>query len=346
MSHLGDVSASQRVLSSCTGAFITALFLTPFDVVKTRLQAQQRSIYGPKSVFASASGQRLLFCPSLINQLCICGAGVADASTIAATTRLHFAGTMDAFLRIPQYEGVPSLWKGLPPTLLIAVPGTVIYYTSYDQLKLAMGYKENYLGKDNVNWAPAVAGSLARIIAGSIVSPIELMRTKLQAQKDLNYAELTSVIKRSIRSDGIRPLYRGLPASLLRDVPFSVVLWMSYENLKTMLNNAVNIKSTFVLPFVAATISGGAAGLVTQPFDVIKTHHQMRVGELEEAGAERFPTMMSTARKIWQHYGWRGLLAGMSARVVKVGIACALMISSYEFFKSYFRTQNRLRIEN
>ena len=42
------------------------------------------------------------------------------------------------------------------------MPGTVIYYTSYDQLKLAMGYKENYLGKDNVNWAPAVAGSLAR----------------------------------------------------------------------------------------------------------------------------------------------------------------------------------------
>ena len=34
---------------------------------------------------------------------------------------------------------------------------------------------------------------------------------------------------------------------------------MSYENLKTMLNNAVNIESTFVLPFVAATISGGVS---------------------------------------------------------------------------------------
>ena len=50
-------------------------------------------LIGCRSV-ASASGQRLLFCPSLINQLCICGAGVANASTIAATTRLHFAGTM------------------------------------------------------------------------------------------------------------------------------------------------------------------------------------------------------------------------------------------------------------
>jgi solute carrier family 25 protein 39/40 len=111
------VSPSQQILSSCTGAVITSLFLTPFDVVKTRLQAQQRNIYGPKLAIGPGS-QRLLFCSSIVNQLCICGAGVADSNTIASASRgVHYTGTLDAFLRIPRYEGFTALWRGLPPTL-------------------------------------------------------------------------------------------------------------------------------------------------------------------------------------------------------------------------------------
>ena len=34
-----------------------------------------------------------MFCSSIVNQLCICGAGVADTSAIA-TRSLHFSGTL------------------------------------------------------------------------------------------------------------------------------------------------------------------------------------------------------------------------------------------------------------
>ena len=32
-------------------------------------------------------------------------------------------------------EGISSLWSGLSPTLVLAVPTTVVYFTSYEQLK-------------------------------------------------------------------------------------------------------------------------------------------------------------------------------------------------------------------
>ena len=38
-------------------------------------------------------------------------------------------------MKIARYEGVSSLWSGLPPTLLMAVPATVIYFATYETIK-------------------------------------------------------------------------------------------------------------------------------------------------------------------------------------------------------------------
>ena len=41
---------------------------------------------------------------------------------------------------------------------------------------------------------------------------------------------------------------------------------------------------------------------------------------------------------IWTAEGYKGLTRGMTARMAKVAPACAIMISSYEFGKSYFES--------
>ena len=47
----------------------------------------------------------------------------------------YFNGTLDAFVKIGKTEGISSLWSGLSPTLVLAVPTTMIYFTAYEQLK-------------------------------------------------------------------------------------------------------------------------------------------------------------------------------------------------------------------
>ena len=42
----------------------------------------------------------------------------------------------DALVKISNQEGVRSLWSGLSPTLVLAVPATIVYFVSYEQLRL------------------------------------------------------------------------------------------------------------------------------------------------------------------------------------------------------------------
>ena len=78
-------------------------------------------------------------------------------------------------LKISRLEGVSSLWSGLSPTLVLAVPTTVTYFTMYEQLKV----KINRLVSDKKEasgWVSLTAGGLARLIAVTLVSPLELTR--------------------------------------------------------------------------------------------------------------------------------------------------------------------------
>ena len=53
-----------------------------------------------------------------------------------------------------------------------------------------------------------------------IVTPLELFRTKKQSEK-LSYRQLGQAVRVSVKQGGPLSVYRGLSATLLRDVPFS-----------------------------------------------------------------------------------------------------------------------------
>jgi solute carrier family 25 protein 39/40 len=47
-----------------------------------------------------------------------------------------------------------------------------------------------------------------------------------------------------------------------------------------------------------------------------------------------------TIRKIYAQGGVKGLFTGLTPRLVKVAPACAIMISTFEYGKSFFQTYN------
>ena len=56
--------------------------------------------------------------------------------------------------------------------------------------------------------------------AATVISPLELIRTKMQSEK-LTYRQVHTAIKGMLRHEGFLSLWKGLGPSLLRDVPFS-----------------------------------------------------------------------------------------------------------------------------
>ncbi|XP_050696247.1 probable mitochondrial glutathione transporter SLC25A40 isoform X1 [Eriocheir sinensis] len=334
---MSDLQPVQQMVSSCTGALITSVFMTPFDVVKVRLQAQQR---------AELASKCFLYCNGLMDHICRC------AETLSVHTQgnawynrpvpVHLNGTLDAFVKISRQEGMQSLWSGLSPTLVVALPNTVIYFTSYEQLRTVLN---RYLLLDSTEPSSLIggaAGGLARVWSVTLVSPFELVRTKMQATT-MTYKELAMVMRREVSTGGVRSLWRGWVPTVLRDVPFSILYWLSYEKQKILMNQQC---PSFQFTLIAGAVSGGIAGTLTLPLDVIKTHRQIEIGE------ELFSDSTKASRSTWemlQHIyrqqGVRGLFSGLVPRLAKVMPACAIMISTYEYAKKFFRNRGQHIIE-
>lgn len=146
-----------------------------------------------------------------MDHLCPCPAANVNGSIPKPAVPLN--GTIDAFIKISRSEGVYSLWSGLGPTLVSALPSTVIYFVAYEQIKRQLiSVHHKIYGKTSDTmplYVPLMSGIMSRIFAVTAVSPIELIRTKMQSQK-LSYADLSTAIKDLVRNEGVFALWKGL----------------------------------------------------------------------------------------------------------------------------------------
>lgn len=220
----------------------------------------------------------------------------------------------------------------------MAIPANVIYFTGYDSLRASPWSPFSSL---NSTWAPLLAGSAARTIAATAISPLELFRTRLQAAgAGSTFADTVAGVRGMVAREGVASLWRGLGLTLWRDVPFSGVYWLGYEAIKEGLRverergwragaplrmgggggvvpRELHEESTFADAFVAGAVSGAGAALLTTPFDVGKTRRQVQGGR----GA-----MVGVLYGIWRAEGWAGLMRGCVPRMLKVAPACAIMV--------------------
>lgn len=297
---------------------MTSLFATPLDVVKTRMQAASATSSRRAAQPASA--------PPSTPTMQVSGQAVRQAP--------RAAGTVATALTVARAEGIGALWSGLSPSLLMAVPSTVLYFTAYEVLRDHLVAQMPGIGP----YAPLVAGATARTFAASIISPLELLRTKIQSMPRSATAgrSLRAVLAEDmVQQGGVRGLWRGLGPTLWRDVPFSALYWAGYEKIKAFAlrhtEQPLSTAGTTAIAFAGGTISGGFAAFVTTPFDVVKTRRQAVLISADYSASAS--TVKSTARivqHIFAHQGLPGLFAGVLPRVAKVSPACALMIASYE----------------
>jgi len=144
-----DVSTIQKSISAVSGAFLTSLLVTPLDVVRVRLQAQQPTIRtpadgaesilsgAPRLGYSTLGGDSKLGVTTCCREVffsrswgvngsaiqCEYNSGftspVLESGYCAAeeTGKRTFQGTWEGLVKIARYEGVTSLWRGLSPTL-------------------------------------------------------------------------------------------------------------------------------------------------------------------------------------------------------------------------------------
>lgn len=234
------------------------------------------------------------------------------------------------------------LWRGTDAALLMAVPMVGIYLPLYDFLQAQWA---SSLGAA----APLFAGAFARTIAVLCTSPLELIRTRMQAvlhhqqpagnqssshsKQNRMWAHLNLDRNASLPTR-VRTLWTGVGATLARDVPFSAIYWGLLEPLRHSLSPAQQsaTKSDILTAnLVSGSLAGAAAAAITTPLDVVKTRVQ-----LNHKGQTGQVPLFQTLRHIARDNGVRGLFTGVGPRAVRAAPACAIVVASYEVIKSVY----------
>lgn len=376
-----------QFLSSAGATAVSAILLTPLDVIKTRMQtdvglgpaASKVPSRGVCSYFPTYSGggtnhRATMSNVPLVERLCyLCGKELQPAGmpinttewshrTLSTTVHLavepHRGGPRSIFVvlrDIVKYEGVRALWRGTGPSLAMAIPQVGIYMSLYDRLKVDL-----LSGGNSLALSSACAGSMARMASTSVTSPLELVRTRLQANTavwgrgvhaecEASTRTMSGWVKIASRAlsqaGGVTALWQGLGPTLWRDVPFSAIYWLVAEETRNSMTNSSGaageqqherlggVGGKLYANLAAGVVGGTAASLCTHPFDVIKTASQVR-GSGEHGGSERPAGTYKLGLQIVKERGAGHLFAGIVPRLLKVAPSCAIVLASYETLKA------------
>ncbi|XP_062141570.1 probable mitochondrial glutathione transporter SLC25A40 isoform X2 [Drosophila sulfurigaster albostrigata] len=381
------IKPMQQVISALIGGLITTFVVTPLEVVKTRVQTQQTQQQNTSRKPLVVSKLCYVFHNGLMTHVCKSKTGKCVPKLVqgeAANLR-PLRGAMDAFVKILCSNGVTGLWSGLSPTLVSALPSTIIYFLTYEYLKQSFTHlyrlwqppsppspphaeESPTLRKTNnvlpiatptPSIVPMASGICARTVVVTAITPLEMVRIKMQSGY-ITYTELWIVIRSLIKSHGILGLWRGWPPTVMRDAPFSGTYWAAYESMKRVCNVT---EPSFLFSFVTGAAAGALATLVTMPFDLVTTHTQIELGQdvlysdaaghgkgggttsASASAASPTPTVakqsvISRISRIYRQQGVRGLYVGVLPRMLRVVPACAIMISAFEYSKSFFFHHN------
>ncbi|KAF9015190.1 mitochondrial carrier domain-containing protein [Cyathus striatus] len=333
-----------KLVAAATGSTMTALTMTPFDVVKTRLQTQPpqnqplfprpppNTCCQPSGSAASCVRNMSSYARPIPGEVvCVWDHG------IFRTERVN--GFFDAVRHVWRAEGMRGLWKGAGTSLVIGVPSSTAYILTYDHLL------NNVLPSimPSQNLVPLTAGVLARTAISTATSPLELIRTNLQstppsADNPHTLRSVLTSIRSLVREHGLRSLWRGVGPTLWRDVPFSGFYWASYETWKGAF--AKRGKEGAWVAFISGAISGTSAALITSPFDVVKTRRQALIMSGSNENISRiFPLLLRIART----EGLSTLYTGLTPRIVKIAPACGIMIACFEGIGKFWPSHCRHR---
>ncbi|XP_023675484.1 mitochondrial glutamate carrier 1 isoform X2 [Paramormyrops kingsleyae] len=234
----------------------------------------------------------------------------------------------DCLIKTIRSEGYFGMYRGAAVNLTLVTPEKAIKLAAND-------FFRHHLSKDGQKLTllkEMLAGCGAGTCQVIVTTPMEMLKIQLQdagrleAQRKLMpEAAGKSVGAKSptamqltrdlLRSKGIAGLYKGLGATLLRDVPFSVIYFPLFANLNDLGKRGAEGPAPFYVSFISGCIAGSTAAVAVNPVDVIKTRLQSLTRGSEE---DTYSGVTDCIRKILQREGPTAFLKGAYCRALVI----------------------------
>lgn len=197
-----------------------------------------------------------------------------------------------------------------------------------------------------------ICGAGAGLASGIVTCPLDVIKTKLQAQGGFaaatrNKSHLTpaSQMYRGIfgtgstiwREEGLRGMYRGLGPMLMGYLPTWAVYLTVYENTRDFYYEKCG--SWWIARCYSSLTAGACSTVLTNPIWVIKTRLMSQSSRSTTDGMMRAPwhytSTLDAARKMYRTEGIRSFYSGMTPALLGL-THVAVQFPLYEWFKMKF----------
>ncbi|KAJ6871413.1 mitochondrial succinate-fumarate transporter 1 [Populus alba x Populus x berolinensis] len=189
-SETGKLSNQGRLMSGFGAGVLEALaIVTPFEVVKIRLQ-QQKGLS-----------------PEL----------------------LKYKGPIHCARTIIREEGVLGLWAGAAPTVMRNGTNQAAMFTAKNAFDVLLWKKHEGDGRVLQPWQSMISGFLAGTAGPVCTGPFDVVKTRLMAQSreggELKYKGMVHAIRTIYAEEGLLALWKGLLPRLMRIPPGQAIMW-------------------------------------------------------------------------------------------------------------------------
>lgn len=195
----------------------------------------------------------------------------------------------------------------------------------------------------------AFAGAAGGFMSGIVTCPLDVIKTKLQAQggfravaQDLPpqaaiYKGMLGTGRVILKEEGIRGLYRGLGPIILGYLPTWAVWFTVYGKSREYLNS--KNYSEFSSNFWSSIIAGSSSTICTNPIWVVKTRLMSQVSATATSNSTRPPwnydNTLDAFRKMYKTEGFLSFYSGLTPALLGL-THVAVQFPAYEFLKTKF----------
>ncbi|RCK64336.1 Mitochondrial ornithine transporter 1 [Candida viswanathii] len=241
-----------------------------------------------------------------------------------------------------------GFYKGLKAPLVGACLENAILFSSYNTASTVLVNVLNdrltkvvYTNDTLPFWTKLTAGGFAGFMASFVLTPVELIKCQLQVS-NLTQSKVEhsygSIMKSTLRNDGVIGLWKGLNSTILREVVGTAIWFGTYEYINEYFKHTRHDDPVVSNKNVQLLISGAMAGVTFNfsmfPVDTIKSNIQ--TNDLLNRGKAHSGFWSTTKTIIAKPGGITNLYNGLGITMIRCIPANALIFYTYEFLKRNF----------
>lgn len=157
-----------------------------------------------------------------------------------------------------------------------------------------------------------IAGAASGFLAGVVVCPLDVVKTRLQAQGSRSrYQGFIGAFRTIFNEEGVRGLYRGVVPVMVGYLPTWAIYFTVYERAKQFypgfFDRYLGLNVDWLNHFAASTTAGASSSFLVNPVWVVKTRLMIQTGQEKVY----YSGTLDAFRKMYANEGFRVFYSGL-----------------------------------